>query len=189
MEFESENTQVVVITGPVGVGKSAVAAELSDLLDAAGVAHAMVDMDWLRWCYPSPADDPFHTALGFQNLAAVWANYHVVGARRLILVDIVETRSAVDDYKAAVPGAEIQVVRLDATLATIRRRLEGRETGANLDWHRNRAAELKDLMQARAVEDFLVQTEGRTIAEVAAEILVKIGWESVVTFKFPSREA
>lgn len=179
------NTQVLVITGPVGVGKSAVASALSDLLEEADVAHALVDMDWLRWCYPRPATDPFHTALGYKNLAAVWNNYRAAGASRLIIVDIVEARSGVDYCRASIPDSEVKVVRLNATLSTIRRRLEGRETGSSLDWHRNRAAELLDLMHARAVEDFLIETEGKTIEEVARDVLARVDWTNGETLDVP----
>ncbi len=178
MELEAGNTQVLILTGPVGVGKTAVAGELSNLLGAADLAHAVIDLDWLRWCHPTPAHDPFHTALGLQNLAAVAANYRAAGASRLIFVDIVEARSALLDYEAVIPGADILVVRLNVTLPTIHTRLEGREKGDSLRWHKERAAELLDLMYERAVEDLLIQTEGKTAAEVAGEVLSRLGWES-----------
>jgi predicted ATPase len=66
------------LTGPVGVGKTTIATELSELLGQIRQAHALlvqparsaIDLDWLRWCYPSPVGDPFQLALGLQNLAA-----------------------------------------------------------------------------------------------------------------------
>src|SRR5688500_12076589 len=87
---------VAVITGPVGVGKTSVASAISDLLGDAGRAHALIDMDWLRSCHPAPPDDPFHTALGIDNLARVWAGYRGAGAERLVLVDVVEERGMLD---------------------------------------------------------------------------------------------
>ncbi|HEX8599341.1 MAG TPA: hypothetical protein VF952_12595 [Chloroflexia bacterium] len=153
---------------------------MSNLLSAANLAHAVIDMDWLRWCHPSPTGDHFHTALGFQNLKTVAANYRAAGASRLILVDIVEAWSALVDYHTAIPGSDILVVRLNATLPTIHRRLEGREAGDSLRWHQERAAELLDLMEEHAVEDLLVQTEGKTAAAVAGEVLARIGWGSAV---------
>ena len=176
MVYEAITTSVVVLTGPVGVGKSAVAGEMSRLLGEMGIAHAFVDMDWLRWCHPGPAHDPFHMALGLRNLAAVAANYRAGGAERLILVDIVETRADREIYHAAMPAVAVRVVRLTATLPTILGRLDGRESGAGLTWHRHRAAELLELMDARAVEDLLIQTEGKTVAEVAREVLSAIEW-------------
>lgn len=176
MVDEVVDTPVLVLTGPVGVGKTAVAEALSSLLNEMGIAHAVIDMDWLRWCYPSPKHDPFHTALGLQNLAAVWANYRAVGAGRLILVDIVEARAELTAYQAAILNARILVVRLHAGLATILRRLEGRESGASLTWHCQRAAELARQMEEHAVEDLLVQTEGKTVGEIAREVLIQTRW-------------
>ena len=170
------STPVLVITGPVGVGKTTVAGAISELLTGAKIAHAVVDLDWLRWCAPSPADDPFHIALGLQNLALVWANYRAAGAERLILVDIVETRALLDQYQVAIPMAAITVVRLHATLATLRSRLAGREFGASLVWHQQRAAELLGLMEAHPVEDFRVDVEGMTVLEIAQEILAQSQW-------------
>ena len=170
---------VLVITGPVGVGKTTVAGAISELLGDAGLAHALVDLDWLRWSYPGPAHDPFHMALGRRNLAAVWGNYRAAGAQRLILVDIVESREEVARYRAAIPGAAIVVVRLQAALPTILRRLEGREAGASLAWHQQRAAELATQMERDRVEDLLVDTEGKVAAGIAREIVVHTGWASL----------
>jgi adenylylsulfate kinase len=176
MEHKAATTHVLVLTGPVGVGKTAVASALSGLLEQTGIPHALIDMDWLRWCYPTPSDDPFHMALGLRNLAMVWGNYRAVGARWLILVDIVETREALAEYHAAIPDASIIVVRLQATLPTILHRLRRRETGASLTWHEQRADELARLMAEQAVEDLLVQTEAKTVEEIAREVLTRTGW-------------
>ena len=167
---------VLALTGPVGVGKSAVAGEASDILRGLSIAHALVDMDYLRRCYPRPADDPHHTALGLRNLAAVWANYQAAGAERLIIVDIVETRSSVAGYRSAVPGADILVVRLNAGLPVIHRRLQGRDTGQSLRWHLHRAGELLRLWQEQPVEDLLIETEGKEVGDVAREVLARTGW-------------
>ena len=176
MLHDGATTPVLVITGPVGVGKTAVGTEVANLLEERGVAHALVDVDCLRWSFPRPEDDPFHTALGLRNLAAVWANYRAAGAVRLVLVDVVETRESLQGYREVIPSADITVVRLTATVETMHRRLEGRENGASLAWHKERAAELLALMDERAVEDVLVQTEGRTAVEVAREVLARVGW-------------
>jgi adenylylsulfate kinase len=172
------NIPVLIVTGPVGVGKTTVAAALSELLQRAEIPHAVIDMDALRWCSPSPAYDPFHTALGLQNLAAVWPNYQAVGAGRLILVDIVESREDVGRYAEAVPGAGIVVVRLRAPVPTIWHRLEGREVGEGLVWHRRRAVELVTQMEDAQVEDLLVDTDGRTVVDIAQDVLLRTNWIS-----------
>ncbi len=102
---------VLLITGPSGVGKTVVATEASELLDRARVAHALVDIDSLRWCYPRPPHDRFRVGLAMRNLAAVWANFRAAGATRLVLADVLESRDHLERYRAAIPGADIVVVR------------------------------------------------------------------------------
>lgn len=171
-----QKTPVLIITGPVGVGKTTVAAALSELLSQDRLAHALIDLDWLRWCYPSPADDPFQLALGLQNLAAICSHYRAAGAARLILVDIVETRATLASYQVAIPGAETRLVRLHADLPTLHGRLAGRESGASLAWHQQRAAELTTLMEQVQLEDLLVDTMGKSTLSIAQEIIARCGW-------------
>jgi hypothetical protein len=89
---------------------------------------------------------------------------------------VLENRHQLDGYREAVAGAEITVVRLTAPLGVIHARLCGRERGAGLDWHLERAAELDAQWRSAPVEDLLVQTEGRTVRELANEILADAGW-------------
>jgi molybdopterin-guanine dinucleotide biosynthesis protein len=70
----------LLVTGPVGSGKTTVTFEMSNQLKAAGVAHAVVDTDELDRIFPPPADDPHKTLLTRRNLAAVWANLRAAGA-------------------------------------------------------------------------------------------------------------
>ena len=171
-----DTVPMLVITGPPGVGKTAVAAAISDELEGAGMPHAMVDADQLRWCYPALANDRFRVALGLRNLAAVWANYRQERAERLVLADIVERRADVEGYRQVIPGAAITVVRLEATLPTIERRLRGRESGASLVWHLRRAAELASLMERNHVGDLLIATDERAVQGIARETLARTHW-------------
>jgi adenylylsulfate kinase len=169
--------RVIVITGPVGVGKTSVGAAASAILSGEGVPHAFIDVDALRWCHPSPEDDPFHVALGLRNLAAVWRSYREAGARRLLLADVVEAQAEqIAAYRAALETENVLVVRLVASIPSLHRRLECRETGASLEWHRNRAIELQELMERRAIGDIVIETDERAVTEVAREMLVRAGW-------------
>lgn len=166
----------MIITGPVGAGKTTVALEVSELLEQGSIAHACVDLDALRWCYPRRPDDRFSTKLAMKNLAAIWVNFQECGATSLIIADVIETRSGLDRYRAAIPGADILVVRLTASLNTLHKRLEHRELGVGLAWHLQRAPELAVIMERNHIEDLLVSTDGKTVTEIAREILQQTRW-------------
>ena len=169
---------VLVITGPIGVGKTSVAGEISEHLDIAKVAHAFIDIDSLRWCYPRPLHDPFRIELAMKNLSAVWSNFQATGAKYLVLADVIETRNHLEQYRKAVPGAEILVVRLQATSSTLAEHIRQREIGSALDRHLQRAVELNTLMARNQVEDMLVDIEGKTVTAIAQEILTRSNWVS-----------
>jgi adenylylsulfate kinase len=172
----TQTIPVLLITGPVGVGKTSVGAEVSTLLERAGLPHAFVDMDHLRWCPPAPPGDRFNVALGLRNLAAVSANYRVAGAQYLILADVLEARADLALYEAAIPGALIRVVRLRASVETLTGRVRQRDTGEGLAWSLDRTAELAAQMERDRVEDLVVETDGRSVPEVAQVVLDRCGW-------------
>jgi adenylylsulfate kinase len=85
--------RTLLITGPVGVGKTTVAEAIGDQLSKTGTPHAVVDLDWLSKCWPAPSSDPFHFELQLRNLRAVTRNCAKAGARRLVLAGVVESRA------------------------------------------------------------------------------------------------
>ena len=167
---------LLIVTGPVGVGKTTVAYEVAKLLAAVELPHACIDMDTLRSCYPAPAGDRFNVALGLRNLAAIWANCRAVGATHLIVADVIEAREELRGYREAVPGAAIVVIRLRATLSTLTGRVTQREVGSGQDWHLLRAAELAAQMDRDQIEDVVMDTDGRTVAAIAREVVERSGW-------------
>ncbi len=164
---------ILIITGPVGVGKTVVADKVSNLLTERGIRNGVIDMDTLRWAYPRQKEDPFNTQFGFQNLKTLWPNYAGLEIRHLIIPNVIEDRSDVEPFKKAIPNAEIKVVRLVANVDVLHKRLEGRETGDSLKWHKNRALELDDLFNQKEIGDFVVENENKTVNEVAENILNK----------------
>lgn len=166
----------LIVTGPVGVGKTRIAYEIANLLEEAALPHACIDMDTLRSCYPRPANDRFNIALGLKNLAAVWENCRLAGATHLILADVVESSDERAAYRAAVPDATVTIARLRASLDTLAERVGVRETGSGHEWHLHRAAELAAQMDRDQVEDFVVETDGRTVTAIAREIVERCGW-------------
>lgn len=73
------STDLLLIAGRSGVGKSAVSAEVSSQLKRAGVAHCQMDGDWLDLCYPQAPAELFD-----RNFRDVWRNYQSFGCNRLI---------------------------------------------------------------------------------------------------------
>jgi len=168
---------MIVVTGPVGVGKTTVAGEVGLLLRDAKVPHATVDFDQLRACYPRPADDDrWGTKLGLMNLAALWKNYERSGARRLLITCVLESRSELDGFRQAVPGADILVVRLRAAPETLQSRVRQRGPGRGMEWDLHRTVELAPQMDAEQVEDIVVETDGKDAVSIAQDILVRVGW-------------
>ena len=172
----SSSVPVLIITGPVGVGKTSVAEEIFDELAALDIPHAVVDLDGLGLCWPFGSDDPFNQRMAMANLAAVWQNYRSAGAARLVIARVVETRGELADYRRAVPGAAIQVCLLAATKQTLRARVARRETGSSLESLARRADELAGVMASSNVADFEVGTEDRALADIAQEVLRRAHW-------------
>ncbi len=166
---------ILLLTGPPGVGKTAIALEVSLRLRAAGVAHAVVDVDALSWCFPAAPGDPYRTRLALRNLAALWPNFRAAGAERLVVARTIETRGEADEIASAIPGGRVVVVRLHATPEALAARLRVREVGSGFDALLQRATDLTHLMDMAEVEDHLVETTGRSVVDVAREVL-QLAW-------------
>ena len=154
---------MLVISGSMGAGKTTVLGEASDLLAARGVVHAAIDLDALSLGH-------FAGDLAAPNLAAVWSNYAAAGITRLLLAEADVDRERI---REAVPGAEIVVCRLRASLDTMQQRVRLREPGMRQEEFVARVAELERTIGG---EDFSVGNDGRGITEVARDVLVRAGW-------------
>ena len=168
-----------LISGPVGVGKTSVADELGELLITHAIPHTLIDFDQLCYTYPHQHGDRFGDTLGFENLASIWPNCSNAGARNLIVASVVETRGFLTSLESAIPGAAITTFQLSANVPTLQNRVRKREIGSGLDWHVERAAELAALLTGEEVPcDHRVDTEGRTVFEIAAVIHGAMQWRA-----------
>lgn len=171
----ADRVRVVIVTGPVGAGKTTTMWALGELLTAADVPHAVLDVDQVRTFHPTPPDDRFGSRLGRRNVAAITANYIGEGARILVLADVIEHHQDIDDYARTIPDAQITVVRLDVPMDAILQRLEGRETATTIGWYRDRAPELQEIMEREAIGDIVIDVGQRTPPDVASEIASRLG--------------
>ncbi len=169
----STDVRVIVISGSMGSGKTTILAEASDILGAAGVVHAGIDMDFLSFGHlpAATADD-----LTSRNLAAIWNNYAAAGVTRLLLCEALDTAARRDRLREVVPGAEIVVCRLRARLETMQQRVRVREPGMLQEEFVARVAALEASLDAGGVEDFSVENDGRSVTAVAREVLRRAGW-------------
>jgi hypothetical protein len=159
----------------MGSGKTTVLGEASDLLAARRLAHAAIDVDGLANGYvPSQGADK---ALTYSNLRSIYQNYVVAGVTLFLLAEAVESRADLERLRDVLDRPELVVCRLTAPLATMEGRIRVREPGFLQQRFVNRAAELHQILDAAAVEDFSIANGGdRTVTEVASEMLARAGW-------------
>ena len=137
----------------------------------------MIDVDWLCQADPAPDDDPYNDRLAFANLEAVWPNYAVRGVDYLVLARVVEDEAHRDRYRRALHGAEVRIVRVEASPGTRADRLVAREPeGPWRDGHLARTDVLAARLAALGLDDLVVSNERRSGEVVAAEILSGLGW-------------
>lgn len=146
----------------------------SEILRKQNVLHAIIDMDYLRYVFPRPENDPFHRSLSAKNLASIWQNYKAIGVNNVIIPNVVEDRTDVEAIAKAITDSEITVVRLRASIETIHKRLHerhGKRDNENLQWHLNRAEELTTQLEDTDIENFIVDTDNKSLDQIANEIL------------------
>jgi hypothetical protein len=165
---------LLIITGTMGAGKSAVLAEASDLLAQRRIAHAAIDLDalGLGWL---PSGDKNDKVM-YRNLESVCKNYEAEGVRRVLLARAMETRAELEVCRGAVSAREAVICRLVASMETMEKRVAARETGILREEFVARVAELNRILDGARLENFAVRNENRSLTEVAREVLVKARW-------------
>ncbi|GGX54558.1 hypothetical protein [Streptomyces chartreusis] len=174
-----EHAEVLLIGGRAGVGKTTVGWEVSALLRAAQVAHAVIDGDFMGAVHPAPPDDAHRSGITARNLAAVWSNYADLGHRRLVYTNTSSVLDMAAPMFRRAMGDDVRLVRvlLTATDETAAQRLTGRELGSELE-HEIRGSRRKArLLDEHAPADVRrVPTDGRTVIDIATEVVAATGW-------------
>lgn len=172
--MHANTPHLVLISGPVGVGKTTVAQELSTLLVDTAVAHTFADLDALTQTYPRPSEDPFGEGLALKNLQAVWSNAQLHNPRLLLIARVIETEASARKIAESVAIDQYTLIQLSARDEILLERVRKRETGAGRAWHEARAIELSRNLSETDIADHVIETDDFSPAEIAEEILRKL---------------
>lgn len=177
---------ILWLCGPTGVGKSTVGFAVYQEVLRTGVTAAYVDVDQLGLRGPTPADHRLRAS----NLAAVWRTFRESGAEGLVAVGLVEDETTVGVYADALPAAAITWCRLHAGRDRLTERILLRGQGGG--WRQpgdplrgQPSTELLRVAEDAATEaaalerssiGLRIDTDGRTVEDVADSVLARSGW-------------
>jgi hypothetical protein len=171
--MEDPSVEAVLICGAYGTGKSSLAADIAELLEARDVPYAAIDLDWLAWANVEDGHGEGGERLMLANLAALIANFHAAGMTRFVLAGLLTGADERERLRATL-GMPLRVVRLTVPIEEIERRLAPDPTSG-------RAGDLEEARRQVAtgvgvgLEDVAVDNH-RPSAETASELVRWLGW-------------
>jgi len=187
---------ILLICGATGVGKSTAGFQLYLRYLRAGLMAGYIDLDQIGFVRPEPAKDPGRHQLKAGNLAAMWLNYHAAGARHLITTGPVNSEAMLQSYVRALPAAKVTACLLHAGPADLTARIMSRGEGGSwpqpgdplrgqpADFLRrvaDRAIAEADALERADLGAFRIDTDGRSVAEVADVLAAAAGWSALPT--------
>jgi adenylylsulfate kinase-like enzyme len=175
---------VLWVTGPPGVGKTAVAWEIYRRLRSEDADAAYVDVDQLGMCLPPFDADPEGHSLKARNVAALRRNFGNSGARMLIVSGVVDAQRGPE--LDGLGGPRVGVARLrtdpDELRARLRRRNGRLRPQRGSREQHDSAVDVAEALDQSTFADWCIDTTGSSIDEVAAAALDKIrDWPAAET--------
>ena len=174
MEYEPKG--ILLLTGTVGTGKTTVASTIGDQLADIGLPNAVIDLDWLGWVNLGN-DFQKYDLLIMQNLLSTWQNYHAIGVEYLVLARALLHREPMESLKNAFPNTPITIVRLTASVETIRKRLSKRDSDEVLREHLAEMEEMDQVMDELHLEHTTVATDSISVTDVARQVISIANWK------------
>jgi hypothetical protein len=129
--------------------------------------------------HPAPEGDPDRSEITESNLVAVWENFARRGYRRLVYTNTASVLPEATGMFQRAMGEGVRIVRvlLTASDATARERLVRRELGSELEQELEGSARKARLLDQRVpVDTVRVVTDGRTVVDIAREVVAATGW-------------
>jgi hypothetical protein len=167
---------LLIITGTMGAGKTAVLGEASDILAQRQIVHAAIDLDALGLAHlPSAAPSD---GVMYANLRSTCRNYAALGVRRFLVARAIEGDAQLRLCREIIPAANTVVCRLTASIDAMKRRVQMRDLGILQREYVARVTKLNAILDRAQFEDFAVANEDRPLTEVAIEVLAHAGWIS-----------
>jgi hypothetical protein len=179
-----EAVEVLLITGPAGIGKSTLCWEIGAQLAAAKVPHAIIETDELDRVFPRPTAEqlaalrPGTSDVSALNLGAMWKTYRALGHTRLVMSGVMLDLDADCRWiTSAIPDARITTVRLVGSESTLMHRLDQREIGSGRDAQARRSLrQLKRISEETPGAAIIVPTDDKTPTELAQIVLKAARW-------------
>jgi len=91
--------RIALVTGTVGIGKSATGYAVAERAASQGRSAAFLDVDELSRLWPASVGDPFNNDLILRNLASLVGNYAAAGAKLLVLAWVVQSTDGLLAWK------------------------------------------------------------------------------------------
>ena len=174
------STEVLVLNGSPGSGKTTLANAIAEQLREWNVFHAVIDLDELARVGPEPDGSPeFDISLKWRNLGAMWPNYSVLLNLKVIISVCIDSQRDFEELHKAAPARKLTICELVADELVLKERVIAREPD---EYWRSRLRRLVDRHLGKdptdRVGDFRVRTDDKSIDEATREIIVRLGWSS-----------
>jgi hypothetical protein len=167
---------LLIITGTMGAGKTAILGEASDILAKRQIVHAAIDLDAFGLAHlPSAASSD---CVMYDNLRSICRNYAALGVQRFLVARAIEDSAQLKLCRDIIPAVNTVVCRLTASIEAMKRRVQTRDLGISQGEYVARVAKLSVILDRARLEDFAVTNEHRSLTDVAIEMLNKAGWIS-----------